>query len=62
MEEGKAIVHGSAIQKQAGVAKLIFDEEDFKTKLGRRHKEGHYIWVNGTIYQENIKYICLKHW
>ena len=43
-------------QKKAGVAILISDKVDFKTKAVKRNKEGHYIMVKGSI-QEDITII-----
>ena len=40
--------------KKAGVAVLIADKIDFKTKAIIRDKEGHYIMIKGTIQQEDI--------
>jgi hypothetical protein len=40
--------------KQEVVAILIFDKSDFKPKLVRRGKEGHFILTKGTINQEDI--------
>ena len=41
-------------KKKAGVAILIFDKIDFKTKAIIRDKGGHYITIKGTIQQEDI--------
>ena len=43
-------------QKKAGVAILITDKIDFKTKAVKRDKEGHYIMIKGSI-QEDITII-----
>jgi hypothetical protein len=45
--------------KQAGVTILILDKVDFKPKLVRRHKEGHFILIKGAIYHEEIIIIYL---
>ena len=44
-------------QKKAGVAILISDKIDFKTKAVKRVKEGHYIMIKGSIQEEDITII-----
>ena len=53
----KKIFHANKDQKQAGVATLISDKIDFKTKAVKRHKEGHYIMIKRSIQEEDITII-----
>ena len=52
----KKIFHANRDQKKAGVAILIPNKIDFKTKAVKRDKEGHYIMIKGSI-QEGITII-----
>ena len=52
----KKIFHANRDQKKAGVAILVSDKTDFKTKVVKRDKEGHFIMIKRSI-QEDITII-----
>ena len=56
MKDWKKIFHANRDQKKAGVAILISDKIDFKTKAVKRDKDSHYIMIKGSI-QEDITII-----
>jgi len=51
------VFHANRDQKKAGVAILISDKIDFKTKAVKRDKERHYIIIKGPIQEEDITII-----
>ena len=53
----KKIFNANRDQKKAGVAILIPNKIDFKTKAVKRDKEGHYIMIKGSIQEEDITII-----
>ena len=57
MKDWKKIFPANGDQKKAGVAILIADKIDFKTKAVKRDKDGHYIMVKGSIQEEDITII-----
>ena len=50
----KKIFHANGNQKKAGVAILISDKIDFKTKTITRDKEGNYIMIKRSIQEGDI--------
>ena len=63
MRGWKKIFHANGNKKKAGVAILISDKIDFKTKTVTREKEGHYIMIKGinpTRRYNTCKYICTQ--
>ena len=54
MRGWKTIFHANRNQKKTGVAILLSDKIDFKTKTVTRDKEGHYIMIKGSIQEEDI--------
>ena len=55
----KNIFHENGNQKKAGVAILISDKIEFKTKTITRDKEGHYIIIKGSIQEEEISKVLV---
>ena len=53
----KKILHANRDQKKAGVAILISDKIDFKTKAVKRDKDSYYIMIKGSIQEEDIAII-----
>ena len=55
MKGWEKIFHANRDQKKVGVAILILDKIDFKTKAVKRDKERHYIIIKGSIQEEDKK-------
>ena len=49
MRGEKKVFHADENKKKAGLAILISDKMDFKTKTETRNKEGHYIMIKESI-------------
>ena len=54
MRGWKKIFYAIGNDKKAGVAILTSDKIDFKTKVIKKDKEGHYIMIKGSIQEEDI--------
>ena len=48
----KKVLHANRNQKKAGVAILVPDKINFKTKTVARDKEGHHRIIKGSIQEE----------
>ena len=57
MKGWKRIFHANRDQTKAGVAILISEKIDFKSKPVKRDKEGHYIMMQDSIQEEDITII-----
>ena len=51
------VFHANGNQKKAGVAILISEKINLKTKSITREKEEHYIMIKGSIQEEDITII-----
>ena len=51
-EGQKKIFHANRDRKKAGVAILISDKIDLKTKAVKRHKDGYYIMIKWSIQED----------
>ena len=57
MKGWEKIFHANRDQKKAGVAILISDKIDYKTKAVKGNKEGCYIMIKGSIQEKDITII-----
>jgi hypothetical protein len=53
-ERLKTIFQAKGLNKQAGVAILISNKIDFQPKVIKKDKEGHFIFIKGKIFQEEL--------
>ena len=54
MKGWKTIVQANGMKKQAGVTILISNKIDLQPKVIKKDKEGHFILINGKIFQEDL--------
>ena len=54
MRGWEKIFHANGQNRKAGVAILVSDKIDFKTKAIKKDKKGHYLMVKGSIQEEDI--------
>jgi exonuclease III len=54
MKGWKTIFQANGLKKQAGVAILIPNKIDFKPKVIKKDKEGHFILIKDKIFQEEL--------
>ena len=60
----KKLFHVKGNQKKAAEAIPISDKIDFKTKIEKKDKEGHYIMIKGSVQElryNNHKYMRTQH-
>jgi exonuclease III len=50
----KTIFQANGPKKQDGVVILISNKIDFQPKVIKKNKEGHFILINGKIYQDEL--------
>jgi hypothetical protein len=50
----KTIFQANGLKSQAGVAILITNKIDFNLKVIKKDKEGHFIFIKGKIYQDEL--------
>jgi hypothetical protein len=47
------------MKKQAGVAILISNKIDFQPKVTKKDKEGHFIFIKGKIFQDELSILTI---
>ena len=53
----KKIFHVNGKGRKVGVPVIISDKKDFKIKVIKKDKEGHYLMIKGSIQEEDITFI-----
>ena len=54
MKGWKTIFQTNGMKKQAGVAILISNKNNFQPKVIKKDKDGHFIYIEGKIFQEEL--------
>jgi hypothetical protein len=54
MKGCKTILQANGLKKQTGIAILISNKIDFKNKVIKKDKEGHFILIKCKIFQEEL--------
>jgi exonuclease III len=60
MKGWKTIFQANGLKKQAGVAILISNKIDFRPKVIKKDKEGHFILIKGKIFQELLSILNIN--
>ena len=50
----KKIFHANGKDRKVGIAILISDKTNFKTKAIKKDKDGHYLMIKGSVQEEGI--------
>jgi len=54
VKDWKTTFQANGPKKQAGVAILMLNKIDFLPKVIKKDKEGHFIFIKGKIYQDEL--------
>ena len=57
----KKMFQANGKDRKVGVAVLISDKIDFKTKATKKDKEGHYLMIKGSIQEEDSTGVPVLH-
>ena len=54
MKGWKIIFQANGLKEKAGVTILISNKIDYQPKVSKKEKEGHFIYIKGKIFQEEL--------